>query len=1179
MTRKLSTILIVSLLLVAFLAVTSYGMHYTQKKKGPKGVLASSLPKYKLAGAERDLGPVSTAADQPLSLGFDAAATQSPGLIVGYTTYDYQSNGRMNRQVDWRGNENVHFAWMKQLTPILGNDRGTGYEVWDKDDAQLVHAGAGGGCDIHPRLGEQANYSGYVGLDVDPEGRAVISNHHKETAEYSSTIWWDNAPGACFYGPGKYRVPDSFWQAPEIQYPGDPEYIWPNHDVQALDGDTVVHLFANQGNTTGSQGICYVRHVGGFGAGVAGWQYPPMMVDTVNDLSAVVTASRTSGKVALVWIANLPEVQGDGESDMTGSQRENDLYYAVSLDMGVTWGTTKGTLDKFNVTKSSMTQPGWRLHCDVSALIDTDDILHAIWDAFPWSPVGGGTLVNWPVAGRLFHWDDNSDAIRVIKDFSSWVPPDRDWCYSGAWNEMAVNKMQISECDGKFYAVFSQFNDYDRGIQDDCHEDAWHGSSSGTANGELWVSISDNGGLNWDVARCLTNTYTPHCDTVGPVLCESDNWSSISRFGMEVVTGDFTGVPIIDPTSSYSGNYFIDVFYVNDRYPGGAVQDKAVWTYNPMKWFRVPCIEPEPSPVLAVTPGGIYDPTWTKPGIQLDTTIRLENIGNAPLDISTITPIVVTGPAGWLDVAEYGPFTISEATPNYHDLIVYLNHNGTIATGPGGYEGQLLFESNNVGGDVYYDIYMIVADSVQFPEEADIRTACTRVIFNNAGNIGKGGNPPLGGYNLNHFDDCDTLDNASGADDNASVYIYDGSPFILRVNDAGDTVMNYYMFDADWLSNDGFRPMEGLYVDSTTYSDYQYGFTGKFLTKDSAIAVELEYYAPKDADSCEFIVMKERVYNNTDAEITGIYVGEAFDWDIPSDSGVQNGSGYDKTSGENSRDLMYCYGGEWELDTTETGEVSNNDCVLGDDRYAGMAFYNGYKVAYGAPDDSLENPQGPWWTHLNADWVYPSGGFVAEQLYRKIVDMGTDWQEWQPTVPSADSVYLDLNMVAVFGNFDLGVKDTLVFIKILATENDGALAGILETVDQAREWIAGRPDIFSWPELPLGKCCYGSPPECAHVTEDECMTLGGVWEEGGDCSEPCGCCTEETAGDANEDGALNILDATFIISYLYKNGPAPGCNDKANCNGDTALNILDATHIISYLYKNGDPPVCGTSGT
>ena len=60
-------------------------------------------------------------------------------------------------------------------------------------------------------------------------------------------------------------------------------------------------------------------------------------------------------------------------------------------------------------------------------------------------------------------------------------------------------------------------------------------------------------------------------------------------------------------------------------------------------------------------------------------------------------------------------------------------------------------------------------------------------------------------------------------------------------------------------------------------------------------------------------------------------------------------------------------------------------------------------------------------------------------------------------------------------------------------------------------------------------------------------------------------------GDANVDGAINILDVTFLINYLYRSGPAPElyCGD-ANASGN--LNILDATYLISYLYKGGPPP-------
>ncbi|MEW5923698.1 MAG: dockerin type I repeat-containing protein [Candidatus Zixiibacteriota bacterium] len=74
-----------------------------------------------------------------------------------------------------------------------------------------------------------------------------------------------------------------------------------------------------------------------------------------------------------------------------------------------------------------------------------------------------------------------------------------------------------------------------------------------------------------------------------------------------------------------------------------------------------------------------------------------------------------------------------------------------------------------------------------------------------------------------------------------------------------------------------------------------------------------------------------------------------------------------------------------------------------------------------------------------------------------------------------------------------------------------------------------------------------------------------------------GCCT--MPGDANDNDAVNILDVTFIISYLYKGGAAPPCMDQADANGNNTINILDVTYLISYLYKGGPAPICGTTET
>ncbi|MFH2035677.1 MAG: C10 family peptidase [Candidatus Zixiibacteriota bacterium] len=68
--------------------------------------------------------------------------------------------------------------------------------------------------------------------------------------------------------------------------------------------------------------------------------------------------------------------------------------------------------------------------------------------------------------------------------------------------------------------------------------------------------------------------------------------------------------------------------------------------------------------------------------------------------------------------------------------------------------------------------------------------------------------------------------------------------------------------------------------------------------------------------------------------------------------------------------------------------------------------------------------------------------------------------------------------------------------------------------------------------------------------------------------------TEAVCGDANADETVNILDVTFLIAYLYKNGSSPVSEWCANPNGDATINILDVTYLISYLYKQGPVPHC-----
>jgi len=69
-------------------------------------------------------------------------------------------------------------------------------------------------------------------------------------------------------------------------------------------------------------------------------------------------------------------------------------------------------------------------------------------------------------------------------------------------------------------------------------------------------------------------------------------------------------------------------------------------------------------------------------------------------------------------------------------------------------------------------------------------------------------------------------------------------------------------------------------------------------------------------------------------------------------------------------------------------------------------------------------------------------------------------------------------------------------------------------------------------------------------------------------------CVEYVCGDANADLVVNIIDITYIIAYLYDNGPEPQPMDAADVNGSSDINIMDVTAIIENLYFDGEDLSC-----
>jgi hypothetical protein len=63
-------------------------------------------------------------------------------------------------------------------------------------------------------------------------------------------------------------------------------------------------------------------------------------------------------------------------------------------------------------------------------------------------------------------------------------------------------------------------------------------------------------------------------------------------------------------------------------------------------------------------------------------------------------------------------------------------------------------------------------------------------------------------------------------------------------------------------------------------------------------------------------------------------------------------------------------------------------------------------------------------------------------------------------------------------------------------------------------------------------------------------------------------------GDVNSDGMIDVGDIVYLVSYLYKSGPAPSPIEAGDCNCDGIVNVGDVIYLVNYLYRGGDPPSC-----
>ncbi|MFH2049079.1 MAG: sialidase family protein [bacterium] len=504
------------------------------------------------------------------TLGKSSSKGIGPGMVIGTTWYDYQHNGSMGRMIDWTyditNGLDIHFSWMYLPAPVVAN-RKMGYNSYRSSVGSLLGT---------VLLGD---YAGYVNIDVTNDGRAIVGGHNSGV-DYVDKFFFQNSPGSSSFDTS-IAVPAAL--------PNYQQTLWPKFRYIEGANDTVLHVLAKipAVDNGDPSAIYYFRRVGGKELGT--WDDPPKIVDTNYNIAYDLDANY-DGKVALVWPANLPcdasaldTASGDDntcENYYRSVQWDNDIYYQISLDNGATWQP------RVNVTHYITTEDmvdSYRAYNNLSPLLDSDGNLHIVWDGSFWPADAYSTGHHGYFSGKFFHWSENNPVITVAHDF--------DWsqtnCNGGAW-QLNATKMSISECNGRLYLLFVQFNDIPGGVTDDCASFSNPGFPTGAANGDLWITLSNDNGSTWATAVNITNTYTPGCDG-SSIPCASEVWPSMSRFGSNH-TGNFTDVEVIKPYG-YTDDYYLDVQYIDDPIPGGVIMNEGTWAQADVKWFRLACAE------------------------------------------------------------------------------------------------------------------------------------------------------------------------------------------------------------------------------------------------------------------------------------------------------------------------------------------------------------------------------------------------------------------------------------------------------------------------------------------------------------------------------------------------------------------------------------------------------------
>jgi hypothetical protein len=569
--------------------------------------------------------------------------------------------------------------------------------------------------------------------------------------------------------------------------------------------------------------------------------------------------------------------------------------------------------------------------------------------------------------------------------------------------------------------------------------------------------------------------------------CASDHWSSMAAYGLAYASARDT----------------LDMMWVNDKDAGGIPQGEGTWCVNNVMHYRFACRDIAHIPKISLEPNQYGDPLHTTPGTPLPVTLKINNIGNAVLNVSSIGINYIDG-SNWISVG--GTYPLAVATSDFEIVTITMNAGGILTTDPSGYDAELIVNSDAPTNSVIVPVHLTVASDFNMPEGDTLRTTVKKLTVFNTARLG-GDND---GYSLDIPGDCDDdLTNPNG-----DMYLYDASPMISWKD--GTTTKTYTtMFSQNFTEDGTFRPQSAMTI--TAEAGYNKAVC-TVSTTDSLFAVDVALYAPTDGNDFVICEYKYRPWvTGKLSDTSQVYIGFVCDWDVPADENVRNGSGYNETDA-----VVWQYGGE-----TGTGdEDAPHSCpIIERNRFGGIV-------------SMMADPISAW-TAENAP-MQQGSAYQADSIFNRMSTTGYHMYVNAAADDSADTV-IDLHTGITFAQVDLRAKATYKYVVALVTTNAGK-ADFDAQVAAAYAWAEAKGII---PPQFVCDCKPGDANNDGSKNVGDAVYLIAYVFKGGAAPTPYPKCS----GDANADCSANVGDAVYMIAYVFKGGAAPATCDPwvTNC--------------------------------